>query len=81
MNRAKVEMIVHDTFARGSLVVNSHEQIFTFKDPAMGTREDWYLGCYFLKNGKIQEWNDYPLIPFNQPREQHSPEFGKFTRI
>jgi uncharacterized protein (TIGR02246 family) len=81
LKTAKVKMVVYDTFARGSFVVNSHHQLFEMNDPAQGQREDWYFGSYFLKNGKIQEWNDYAFIPFNQPREVHSPQFGKFLRI
>ena len=55
--------------------------MFDMTDPAQGKREDWYLGCYFLKNGKIQEWNDYALIPFSEPRQEHPAQFGKFIRF
>jgi limonene-1,2-epoxide hydrolase len=81
LKRATVTMTVHDTFARGDLVVNSHYQFFEMKEPPQGQREDWFFGVYWLKDGLIQEWNDYPLIPFNQPAEKHSDTFGKFIRI
>jgi hypothetical protein len=81
LKNAKVKMVVLDTYARGSFVLNSHQQLFEMNDPAQGLREDWYFGCYFLKNGLIQEWNDYALIPFNQPREPHSASFGKFIKM
>jgi ketosteroid isomerase-like protein len=69
-----------DTFARGSLVVCSHYQTFTSKEDPREVRDDWYLGCYFFRGGKIQEWNDYPLIPYHQARREHPPGFGRFLR-
>ncbi len=77
---AKLKMTVADVFARGSLVVASHYQVFEMLNPKE-EREDWYLGVFFFKDGKIQEWNDYGLIEFSQPRQQHPPQFGKFLRF
>jgi limonene-1,2-epoxide hydrolase len=74
---AKVEMVVHDTFARGSIVVNIHQQLFDLKD---GLREDWYIGVFHLVDGKVREWNDYAIVPFSSPRQARPSGFGTFVR-
>jgi limonene-1,2-epoxide hydrolase len=71
-------MVVHDTFARGSVVVNIHQQLFDVK--GQGLREDWYIGVFHLVDGKIREWNDYAIIPFSAPRESRGANFGRFIR-
>jgi len=75
---ATVEMIVHDTFVRGSIVVNIHQQLFEVK--GLGPREDWYIGVFHLVDGKVREWNDYAIVPFSAPREQRPDGFGTFVR-
>lgn len=54
-------MMIHDTFAGGSMVMNIHEQLFQLKD--VGPREDWYIGVFHLVDGKVREWNDYAIVP------------------
>jgi ketosteroid isomerase-like protein len=76
---AKVEMVVHDTFARDSIVVNIHQQLFDLKD--QGLREDWYIGVFHLTDGRIREWNDYAIIPFSAARQTHPANFGKFAHL
>jgi limonene-1,2-epoxide hydrolase len=77
LTTAKVEMVIHDTFARGSIVVNIHQQLFDVKET--GLREDWYIGVYHLVEGKIREWNDYAIVPFSSPRVPRSTGFGTFV--
>jgi len=79
LTTAKVEMVVHDTFARGSVVVNIHQQLFDLKD--QGLREDWYIGVFHLTAGKVREWNDYAIIPFSAPRRARPASFGRFMRV
>jgi ketosteroid isomerase-like protein len=79
LSTAKVEMVVHDTFARGSVVVNIHQQLFDVKN--QGPREDWYIGVFHLTEGRIREWNDYAIIPFSAPRQAHPASFGKFAHL
>ena len=79
LGTTKVEMVVHDTFARGSVVVNIHQQLFDVKD--QGLREDWYIGVFHLTDGKIREWNDYAVIPFSAPRQIHPANFGRFVHL
>jgi limonene-1,2-epoxide hydrolase len=78
LGTATVEMVVHDTFARGSMVVNIHQQLFDVKD--QGLREDWYIGVFHLVDGKIREWNDYAIVPFSSPRQSRPSGFGRFIR-
>ena len=78
LGTAAVEMVIHDTFARGSVVVNIHQQLFDLKD--QGLREDWYIGVFHIANGKVREWNDYAIIPFSAPRQAQPASFGKFAR-
>ena len=76
---ATVEMVIHDTFARGSVVVNIHQQLFEVK--GQGPREDWYIGVFHLVDGKVREWNDYAIIPFSAARETRPAGFGTFVRV
>jgi limonene-1,2-epoxide hydrolase len=78
LTTASIEMVIHDTFARGSVVVNIHQQLFDVKGE--GLREDWYIGVFHLVDGKIREWNDYAIIPFSAPREPRGANFGRFVR-
>jgi limonene-1,2-epoxide hydrolase len=78
LTTAKVEMVIHDTFARGSIVVNIHQQLFDLKD--QGLREDWYIGVFHLVDGKVREWNDYAIVPFSSPRQARPSGFGTFVR-
>jgi limonene-1,2-epoxide hydrolase len=77
LTTATVEMVVHDTFARGSMVVNIHQQLFEVK--GQGPREDWYIGVFHLVGGKIREWNDYAIVPFSSVREPRPSGFGRFV--
>src|SRR4029077_12776541 len=79
LTTAKVEMVIHDTFPRGAVVVNIHQQLFDVKD--QGLREDWYIGVFHLIDGKVREWNDYAIIPFAAPRRARGASFGRFVRI
>jgi hypothetical protein len=40
--------------------------------------EDLYIGCFYLEDGKIREWNDYAINPFAQPRQNDTASKGKF---
>jgi limonene-1,2-epoxide hydrolase len=78
LSTATIEMVIHDTFARGSVVVNIHQQLFDLK--GQGLREDWYIGVFHLVDGKVREWNDYAIVPFSSPREPRPAGFGRFVR-
>jgi limonene-1,2-epoxide hydrolase len=77
LTTAKVEMVIHDTLARSSVVVNIHQQLFDVKDA--GLREDWYIGVFHLVDGKVREWNDYAIVPFSSPRVPRPSGFGTFV--
>jgi limonene-1,2-epoxide hydrolase len=77
LKSASVEMVIHDTFARGSVVVNIHQQLFDVK--GQGLREDWYIGVFHLVDGKVREWNDYAIVPFSSPRQPRPSAFGRFV--
>jgi limonene-1,2-epoxide hydrolase len=72
-----LEMVVHDTFALAPVVVTCHQQLFVSKTDKSQV-EDLYIGCFFVENGKIREWNDYAIIPFSQPRKPDTADKAKF---
>lgn len=74
------EMIVRDMFALAPLVVTCHHQLFTSKKDRVQT-EDLYIGCFFVENGKIREWNDYAIIPFSAPRQKTTAGRAKFFHV
>lgn len=58
-NGTVVEFKVLDTMATGPIVVNNRIDRLTRED---GTATDvYYLGVFFLKDGKIAEWTDYSV--------------------
>ena len=55
-----VQFKVLETVAQGPLVVNLRIDRITSKD---GLRDLHYSGVFLIKDGKIQEWNDYEVAP------------------
>ena len=49
----RYDMRVQETFARGPVVVN------TRIDGAIGAKPHDSVGLFYIKDGKIKEWNDY----------------------
>ena len=64
----KIDMVVTDAFALHPMVITCHHQLFENKE--RGLHEDLYIGCFFMKDGLIREWNDYGIIPYSQPRQE-----------
>jgi limonene-1,2-epoxide hydrolase len=55
---SKAGFEVVQTFARGPMVVNERFDRFTLQARSV----DWNgVGVFYLKNGLIQEWNDYTI--------------------
>ena len=75
----KTEMVVTDAFALHSVVIACHHQLFESQD--RGPHECLDIGCFYIQDGLIREWNDYVLIPYAQPRQTGTAEKGKFLRI
>jgi hypothetical protein len=74
-----IDMVVLDTFALNPVVVTCHHQLFENKE--RGLHEDLYIGCFFIQDGLIREWNDYAIIPYAQAREKGTAARGKFFHI
>ena len=74
-----VEMVVRDTFALDPCVMTVHHQLF--ENAERGRHEDLYIGCFFLQDGKIREWNDYAIIPYAQPIADGTADRGRFFHI
>lgn len=72
-----LDMVVVDIFALAPVVVTCHHQLFESKKDKSQV-EDLYIGCFFVENGKIREWNDYAIIPFAQPRKKDTASKAKF---
>jgi hypothetical protein len=72
-------MRVLDVFALNPVVVTCHHQLFENKE--RGLHEDLYIGCFYLEDGKIREWNDYAIIPYGQPRKKDTAGRGKFVHV
>ena len=54
---ARIEVKIHDTFARGPVVVNARTDII--KAPGKPDQEFKVAGVFVVKKGKIAEWTDY----------------------
>jgi hypothetical protein len=67
-----VDMRVLDAFALHPVVITLHQQLFENKE--RGLHEDLYIGCFFMEDGKIREWNDYGIIPYAAPRAKGTPD-------
>lgn len=79
LKMTKVEMKILDAFALDPVVVTCHQQLFENKE--RGLHEDLYIGCFFMQDGKIREWNDYGIIPYAQPRAKDTASRGKFVKF
>jgi len=75
-----IEMVVHDVFALAPVVVTCHQQLFVNRKDQSET-EDLYVGCFFVENGRIREWNDYAIIPFSAPRKKDTASRSKFIHV
>ncbi len=75
-----LDMVVRDTFALAPVVVTCHHQLFVSKKDKSEV-EDLYIGCFFVENGKIREWNDYAIIPFSQPRKKDTASRATFSHV
>ena len=75
----KIDMHVLDAFALNPVVVTCHHQLFDNKE--RGLHEDLYIGCFYIEDGKIREWNDYAIIPYGQPRQKDTASKGKFIHL
>jgi limonene-1,2-epoxide hydrolase len=49
-----------DTIAQGPMVINTRIDRIT---SANGATDMYYMGVFFVKDGKIREWNDYQVGP------------------
>ena len=80
LSTTSVEMVVRDTFALNPCVMTAHQQLF--RGAALeGEHEDLYIGCFFLQDGQIREWNDYAIIPFSQPVAEDTAERARFFHV
>ena len=53
----RIEFNIHDTFAKGPMVVNERVDHFSG-----GEFKSWHgVGVFFLKDGKIVDWFDYTI--------------------
>lgn len=55
-----VQIKTHETIAQGPLVMNVRTDRITTK---AGLQDVHYAGVFYLKDGKIVEWNDYEVAP------------------
>lgn len=55
-----VQFKTTETHANGPVVTNVRVDRITSKD---GQRDLYFMGVFFLKDGKIVEWNDYEIAP------------------
>lgn len=74
-----VDMQIRDMFALDPLVVTCHYQLFESK--TQGPRDDLFIGVFFMKDGKIQEWNDYGIILPRARTAMLPPSEGKFHHV
>lgn len=79
MKATSIDMRVLDAFALHPVVVTIHQQLFENKE--RGLHEDLYIGCFFMEDGKIREWNDYAIIPYATPRAKDTAGKGRFIHI
>jgi ketosteroid isomerase-like protein len=74
-----IDMQIRDMFALDPLVVTSHYQLFESK--TQGPREDLFIGVFFMKDGKIQEWNDYGIILPRVRAAKLPASIGRFHHV
>ena len=74
-----IEMRILDAFALDPVVITCHHQLFENKE--RGLHEDLYIGCFYMQDGKIREWNDYGIIPYAAPRAKDTAKKGKFIKV
>ena len=55
-----IRIKILETMAQGPMVVDTRVDRLT---SANGVRDMYYMGVYFLKDGKIKEWSDYQVAP------------------
>lgn len=79
MKVTSIDMRVLDAFALDPVVVTVHQQLFENKE--RGLHEDLYIGCFFMQDGKIREWNDYAIIRYGQPRAKGTAARGRFVHV
>ncbi len=79
LKATKIEMKILDAFALDPVVITCHHQLFENKE--RGLHEDLYIGCFYMQDGKIREWNDYGIIPYAQPRAKDTAKKGKFLKF
>jgi hypothetical protein len=79
LKNQSIDMQIRDMFALDPLVVTCHYQLFESK--TQGPREDLFIGVFFMKDGKIQEWNDYAIIPPRARAALLPPDIGKFYHV
>ena len=79
LSATTIEMVVLDAFALDPCVMTVHHQLF--ENAERGRHDDLYIGCFFLQDGKIREWNDYAIIPYAQPIAAGTAERGRFFHI
>lgn len=79
LGATSIQMVVLDTFALDPCVMTVHHQFF--ESDGQPRREDLYIGCFLLQDGKIREWNDYAIIPFSQPVAAGTADGGRFFHI
>ena len=79
MKATSIDMRVLDAFALNPVVVTVHQQLF--ENNERGLYEDLYIGCFFMEDGKIREWNDYAIIRYGQPRQKDTAGKGRFIHV
>ena len=79
LSATKIDMRVLDAFALNPVVMTCHHQLFENKE--RGLHEDLYIGCFYMQDGKIREWNDYGIIPYATPRQKDTASKGKFIHL
>jgi limonene-1,2-epoxide hydrolase len=58
MDGSKIDLEVVDVFVQGPLVVNTRIDHLTGQN---GSRQVYYAGVFYVKDGRIQEWSDYEV--------------------
>jgi hypothetical protein len=79
LDGTKIDMRILDAFALNPVVVTCHHQLFENKE--RGLHEDLYIGCFYMEDGQIREWNDYGIIPYAQPRAKETATQGAFVKF
>lgn len=79
LSATSIDMVVTDAFALHPMVITCHHQLFENKE--RGLHEDLYIGCFYIQDGLIREWNDYAIIPYAQPRAKDTAARAKFFQV